>query len=321
MLKNMKEKNADLISILMPTYNVAPYVEEAVKSILHQTYQHLELIIVDDCSTDGTYEILQKISQTDSRIKLKRNDVNCKICITLNRALKEAEGAYIGRMDGDDVSEPDRFAVLKNNLDEHPEVDLVGSQLISIDESGQILSMKKYLRSPAFIRLGNRTSSCVPHAWLARRTVYENLDGYRNIPFAEDYDFLLRGEKEGFCYANVKRYLYQVRIRQGNTGSTNGLKQIKLKYYVQDINSSRIPYVEETYQKALTCTISEQKSFLKAHKHLTTAVKSRKKPCKLIYHVLAGCLQSKYVFKYLLETIWVRILIFVEDLCIPRKYD
>lgn len=315
----MKERIPDLISILMPTYNVVPFIEEAVQSILQQTYHNFELIIVDDCSTDGTYEVLQSLARIDSRIKLLRNEKNSKICITLNRAWNLASGEYIGRMDGDDISEPERFAVLKKYLDEHPQVDLVGSQLISIDEKGNVLSLKKYLRTPSFIRRGNRTASCVPHFWLARRVVYDTLNGYRNIPYAEDFDFLLRGELEGFHYANVEAYVYRVRIRQGNTGSTNGLRQIKTKYYVQDINNGRVAYTEQTHQDALACSDAEQSSFLQAQKHLNIAVKSRKEPLKLVYHVLTGCLESKYVLNYVLEAVWLRILLLIEDLRVPRE--
>lgn len=315
----MDTNNSDLISILMPTYNVAPYVEEAVQSILQQTYQNIELIIVDDCSTDETYSILQRLAKMDSRIVLKRNEKNCKICITLNKAWAQAKGAFIGRMDGDDISQPERFSVLKKFLDEHPDVDLVGSQLISIDEKGNVLSMKKYLRTPTFIRYGNRTASCVSHIWLAKREVYEVLNGYRNIPYAEDYDFLLRGEKKGFKYANVEDYVYSVRIRQGNTGSTNGLRQIKTKYYVQDINGERIDYTVESHQKALICSDSEQEAFLRANQHLNIAVKSRNKPMTLIYNVIAGCLLSRYVLKYIIEAVWLRVLLIIEDLRYPRK--
>ena len=169
------DKITPFISILMPTYNVALYVVEAVNSILQQSYDNFELIIVDDCSTDGTFELLQDLAKKDSRIVLLRNDKNSKICFTLNKAFKIAKGRYICRMDGDDISNPDRLKVLVEYLRNNPNIDLVGSQLVSIDERGTILSYKKYLRKPKFINIANHIFSSVPHFWLAKYEVYETL--------------------------------------------------------------------------------------------------------------------------------------------------
>lgn len=315
-------KQGDLISILMPTYNVAPFVTEAVRSILGQTWQHIELIIVDDCSTDGTYEILNELVKTDSRIKLFRNEVNSKICITLNRAWKETKGEYIARMDGDDVSEPERLDVLITYLKSHPNVDLVGSQLISIRENGETLSYKECLRTPEYITQGNQMCPCVSHCWMAKRSVYEKLNGYRNIPYVEDYDFLLRGAAAGFHYANVEEYLHRIRIRDGNTGSTNGLKQRKAKSFVQQINAGNEELNEadlaKRFVEAISFTDSEQNHYLKAHKHLDIAIQSRRNPLKLVYHVLVGMAESKYISKYMLEAVRMRLLIRRENKEIPR---
>ena len=136
------------ISILMPTYNVETFVEEAVRSILSQTYQNFELIVVDDCSTDNTFTILQDLAEEDDRIILEHNEKNSKICVTLNKAWSLAKGDFIARMDGDDISMPERFSVLLSFLNDHPDIDLVGSQVISIREDGEVISKKQYLRTP-----------------------------------------------------------------------------------------------------------------------------------------------------------------------------
>ena len=203
----MNNNCEELISILMPTYNVEKFVEEAVRSILCQTYKKFELIVVDDCSTDMTFEILQRLASEDERIKLFRNEVNSKICKTLNKALKYARGKYIGRMDGDDISTPDRFRVLKNFMDEHPDVALVGSNMITIDEDGREISRKRYVQTNRYIQWGNYYQPCVAHIWLAKREIYDSLHGYREVPYVEDWDFLLRGQNKGFCYANVDGYI------------------------------------------------------------------------------------------------------------------
>ena len=118
--KEMKEK----ISVLIPTYNVDKFVEKAVRSIMLQSYDNLEIIIVDDCSADNTFSILQKLANEDSRIKLFRNKENMKIAATLNFALEQATGKYIARMDGDDIADSTRIETLYNYLQEHPKVKL-----------------------------------------------------------------------------------------------------------------------------------------------------------------------------------------------------
>ena len=92
-LNDLNEK--PLVSVLMPTYNVAQYIECAVKSIIHQTYSNFELIIVDDCSSDGTYEILKQLAKEDQRVILAQNEKNSKICITLNKAWALSKGNFI----------------------------------------------------------------------------------------------------------------------------------------------------------------------------------------------------------------------------------
>ena len=317
----MDNQNKPKVSILMPTFNVEKYVNEAVSSILNQTYNNIELIIVDDCSTDGTFAILQKLALTDSRILLAKNEENMKICATLNKAWRMSTGEYIARMDGDDVSEPQRLEILMHFIEEHPNVDLVGSQVISIDEEGSILSYKQYLRSSKYIDKGNRIAPCVSHIWLAKRKVYDELKGYRNIPFVEDYDFLLRGQARGFNYANVDEYLYRVRIRQGNTGSTNGLPQRKAKFFVQNINSSSVreSNIAEQYEKAISCSEDESREYSKAHDDLEIAIHSRKKPWRLLYFTIKAMIESKYVRSYLIDSLKIRSLLWKENMEMPRK--
>lgn len=317
-MKKEKMANADLISILMPTYNVEKFVEEAVRSVLCQTYKNFELIIVDDCSTDKTFEILQNIATEDKRIRLFRNDVNSKICKSLNRALEYARGAYIGRMDGDDISTPERFEVLKQFLDEHLEVSLVGSNMITIDENGKEISKKKrYLQTNRYIQWGNCYQPCIAHIWLARREVYDTLHGYRDVPYVEDWDFLLRGQNKGFYYANVNEFIYKCRIRSGNTGTTNGLKQRKAGKYVLKLNEAekkkqKDEFDENDYLNAIKYTQKEQEKYIRAAQDLDVAVHSRNNRCRLVEHALKAMVKSKYTRRYLFDVTMIRFLLKVE---------
>lgn len=200
------------ISVIMPTYNVAPFVEEAAYSILNQTYKNLELIVVDDCSTDGTYEKLQKIAKKDERVILCRNDVNSKICKSLNKALNYATGAYIARMDGDDISLPTRFEKEIQFLDNHPEYALVSCPMIYYDESGEWATGKaKEKPMKEDFRFG--TPFC--HApSMIRTSALKKVNGYTATKFTErieDYYLWYKLYKAGFMGYNLQEPLYKMR--------------------------------------------------------------------------------------------------------------
>ena len=306
----------------MPTYNVENYVEEAVRSILNQTWTNFEIIVVDDCSTDETFKILQKLASEDDRIKLYRNEVNSKICKTLNKAWSYAKGDYIARMDGDDVSTPDRFQKLMDYLHTHRGCDLVGSGMITIDENGKELSRPLFLKSDKYIRYFNKFKSCITHIWIARREVYEKLNGYREIPYAEDYDFVLRCQRLGYKVANVDAYVYMVRIRNGNTGSTNGLAQYKAKDYVLSLykierkdNIDR--FSKQEYENKISCTQRELIKFKKARKNLDIAIHNKRNKYIMIKHTLFAMFESGYIFRYIFDSMYVRFGIKLEQ-CINK---
>lgn len=122
------------VSVVMSVYNGERHLREAVESILSQSFTDFEFIIVDDGSTDGTWDILS--GYNDPRIVLLRNEQNIGLTRSLNRGLAVARGGYIARMDADDVSLPERLAIQVAFLDEHPDVGLVGSPPFVIDAQG-----------------------------------------------------------------------------------------------------------------------------------------------------------------------------------------
>ena len=110
-----------LVSVIIPVYNVELYVEEAIQSIQKQTYKNIEIIIVDDNSSDKTYSIVSHLKKHYSRIKLYKNEKNYQISTTLNRAFLNSTGEYIVRMDGDDISMPDRIEKMVSALEKNNE--------------------------------------------------------------------------------------------------------------------------------------------------------------------------------------------------------
>lgn len=134
-----KLKNNPLVSVIIPCYNAEKYIEQAVHSIIKQTYKNLEIIVTDDCSTDKTFEILQRLAKEDSRIKLYKNETNLKIVKTLNNQISQVNGKYIARMDADDISLPKRIEKQVEFLENHTDYGFCGTNAYHIDENGKTI--------------------------------------------------------------------------------------------------------------------------------------------------------------------------------------
>ena len=124
---NLIMNNSPKISVVMSCYNRENFVRDAIESILNQTYTDFEFIIIDDCSTDKTPEIIQEYADKDNRIVYIRNEENMDYNYNLRKGFKLAKGEYIARMDDDDISLPERFEKQVSYLDEHPDITVLGS--------------------------------------------------------------------------------------------------------------------------------------------------------------------------------------------------
>ncbi len=140
------------ISVVMPVYNREKYVRAAIESIIGQTYTNWEFIIVDDGSTDKTLEILQEYANQDKRIKILQNGENQGIAFSRNRGVQASSGKYIAVMDSDDISFPKRLATEVEFMESHPQVVVVGSSSINIDDDGKTIGTFSYSLTPAKIR-------------------------------------------------------------------------------------------------------------------------------------------------------------------------
>lgn len=137
----MKNKTP-LVSVLMTVYNARSFLHGAIESVLNQTYSNLELIIVDDGSTDGSDKIIKDFAKGDKRIKTLFLKSNVGPSHASNRGLKITEGAYIARMDADDIALPNRIERQVNYLLKNPDVVLLGGQCVLINEKGNEIGKK-----------------------------------------------------------------------------------------------------------------------------------------------------------------------------------
>ncbi len=120
------------VSVIMPVYNGEKYLREAIESILNQTFTDFEFIIINDASKDSTEEII--MSYADDRIVYLKNEQNLGVAGTLNRGLEAARGEYIARIDADDIAMPERFEKQVAFMDAHPEVGVLGTDIIMFGE-------------------------------------------------------------------------------------------------------------------------------------------------------------------------------------------
>ena len=176
-----------LVSVLIPCYNCEKYVEEAVMSIIKQTYSNLEILVIDDGSTDNTKTILQRLAQKDSRIRYIKNEENLKLIKTLNKGLDLCNGKYIARMDADDISLLTRIEKQVDFLETHPEIGVVGTyiQIFGVRESVWKMDTKdKYIRAHLFCNSSFAHPSVMMRTSILRDNhLYYNTD----YPHAEDY--------------------------------------------------------------------------------------------------------------------------------------
>ena len=133
-----------MISVVMSAFNEGRYLHQSIQSILDQTYQNFELIIVNDASTDNTGDILDEYSRQDSRIRVIHNRKNLRMAASVNKAVKLARAPYIARMDADDISLPRRFEKQIAYLEKHPRTVAIGSQCTTIDENGHATGEKTF---------------------------------------------------------------------------------------------------------------------------------------------------------------------------------
>ena len=207
------------VSIVMPVYNGVRYLREALDSLLTQTFQDFEIWAIDDGSTDDSPALLASIR--DPRLRVYRQD-NAGQTGALNTGLKLAKGEYIARMDQDDISEPERLAMQVAFLDSHPEVGLLGSEYMWIDEKGTPLRKMSFPRNNSNLR--RAMARCNPFAHSAvmfRRSLIEQVGGYiqnKNYPQFQDYELWIRMAVHSQV-ANLPVVLMRYRVHESSSSA------------------------------------------------------------------------------------------------------
>lgn len=218
---------APAISVLIAVYNGLPYLESAVRSIMEQTFRDIEIVIVDDCSTDATPEVLARLAAEDPRIRVLRLETNHRLPGALNRGLEIVRAPLVARMDADDLSHPTRLEVQKRFMDNRPGVVLVSASVRQIDGAGRSVRASPRPRDAVMCRWMIRFRLPLVHpTFLFRWPMPDGARPRYDPPFdlAEDHEFALRVLDHGEVIS-LPDILLDYRNHAANTTNRNWAKQ------------------------------------------------------------------------------------------------
>lgn len=246
-----KEK---LVSVIMTAYNTEAYIEEAIQSILNQTYTNFEFIIVDDGSTDKTLEIIMRYAKKDDRIVVLARK-NIGLAQSLNDGIRIARGEYIARMDSDDICAAERFEKQVSYLNEHPDIFMLGTNYYILYSDGlSEACIKKYKGSQkrgqssidnSNVFLSISESQKFMHASaMIRKSMFDITGMYKDY-MSEDIEITFRAAAKGVRIAKLENELYGYRAREDSKSYTEARKEqaggiinVKLDWLIQNLDAT-----------------------------------------------------------------------------------
>lgn len=213
-----------LVSIILPAYNQEKFIVEAIDSILMQSLSNFELIIIDDGSTDKTFQVVSSIN--DSRMILVRNQENLGLTYTLNFGLSIAKSDIVARMDADDIAFSDRLHIQYEYLLKNPEIVAVGCWISLFKDNLDEIGVHKYPAEFECLRSEFTFNNSLPHPGVMyRKSVVKLLGGYTNdYPYAEDWDLWLRLIRS-HNISNIQQPLLYYRIHDRSVSHQHSASQ------------------------------------------------------------------------------------------------
>lgn len=236
--------NQVLVSVIVPCFNSEKWIEQAVKSVLNQTWKNLEVLVYDDGSTDNSLMILKSLSKQDKRLKILGGRKNHGIVYALNSLLKEASGEYIARMDSDDICVINRIEKQIAFLEEN-NLDGCGSWFTEIG-----LGPSKIVRWPhteSALKAAMLFQNTILHpTFLAHRKVFERFKYRESYQLAEDYDLFMRAAQE-FHLANIPEILlyYRRHLGQATQSKRKLMESVTQRLRIEILNLNNIQASED----------------------------------------------------------------------------
>lgn len=211
------------VTVLIPVHNGLPYLEEAMRSIMTQTLQNIEILVIDDASSDGSPEVLARLAAEDPRIRIETLPINYKLPRALNHGLTLARAPLIARMDADDIAMPNRLEVQKRYMDTHPDVVLTGGGVRRIRADGSMINETIRARDDFAIRWLMKFRQSILHpTWMMKNPHLAGLDMAYDPEFSvtEDHEFLSRMLRHGKI-VGLRTLLLQYRVHASSITSKN----------------------------------------------------------------------------------------------------
>ena len=212
------------VTVLMSVYNGLPYLNQAIKSVLNQTFSDFEFLIIDDASTDGSRKALKEWANRDDRIRLVLHEENEGLGYSLNEGVKEAYGLWIARMDADDISLDERLEEQITYLREHPSIDVLGTWAVDIDSEGRRLRQRTYPVEHEEIARLIWTNPLIHPTVMFRKSAVQAVGSYDStVRKRQDYELWFRCLDAGLGFGNLPKVLLKYRFT-GDYYDRNDLK-------------------------------------------------------------------------------------------------
>jgi len=223
----MQDANPKMLSVILPAYNAGAFLLPAVQSVLNQTYADFELLILDDGSTDGTIEALKTLR--DPRLKILSDGENKGLSFRLNQGIDTAQGAYIARMDADDVCFPTRFERQIAYLERHPAIDVLATRAVVFSHDNRLIGLLPFQPDHAAICARPWLTLPMPHpTWMVRRDWYlKNRYALPDNVRPEEQELLLRSMNSSE-FASLDEVLLAYRQGDFNISKTLRTRQSQL---------------------------------------------------------------------------------------------
>ena len=255
------------VSIVLPTFNGKRYLRQSVESIINQIYTDWELIIVDDCSTDETSNIVDEYAMLDSRIYVIHNKENRKLPASLNIGFSIAKGHYLTWTSDDNLFEKDALKVMVDYLDIYNNIYMVCGGMNYIDEAGNIIGqVLEYSDEKMYV------NNCVGACFMYRKELRDAVGNYDESTFCvEDYDYWLRVLEHFGRIMPIKKVLYKYRKH------SKSLSQLRKKQVRDQLSKLRVRYCDKIFEALQKNPQELYKVYLemRSSKYITQAMTER----------------------------------------------
>lgn len=241
-----KQFNDSLVSVIVPVYNSEKYVSKTLDSIIDQCYKNIEIIIVDDCSTDNTYSIIREYLNKYIYISYIKLDNNCGVAVARNKGIEFAKGRYIAFCDSDDIWEPNKLSEQIKLFTNYSGVPFTYTAVSYIDEYDKVIKSKRNLKELVSYKYLLRNTVVATSTVIIDRNVVPVVK-MPNRRSAEDYSLWLRLLKEYGDARGINVAYTKYRISH-NSISSNRIREVKYFYAVQieDMKINRIHAILNT---------------------------------------------------------------------------